>query len=403
MENDTGNSHKSWRRLAPPLALSVIYLAVTLTMLIHALHVPKISRKIIEGDSEAYVAIARDLAAGDFGMSYVKHWPHRQPLYPLALAGAMKLAGDRVSALVGVNILFGLLLVLSIYFGLLRLFHDPLLAALVACSVPLNRFLMDYIPRHLVTEPLFVLLTFAAICVFLAYLRDGARHRLWLAATLCGLAYLTRPNGLFLMTAMAFTLLVHDLVCLGQTNAPFRKDPLLRLLGAHAIAILCFVVITAPSWWPRWHWLGNPLSHGYVSNYLFVDDYAIGHSHRVRYHASDYLATHNALDFAARWLRGFWQVYVRVPIWIEEWAILYLLSVAGLWVALRGKEKSAYRWLALWMFLELLPLVWTNLSNPTGRVPYAAMLPFLFIFAAVALQPLLKRYRTHALPGPILS
>lgn len=356
-------------------------------MTIHGLHNAKISRKIVENDSEAYLTIAQSFAAGDFSMAYVPHWPHRQPLYPLALAGALRLAGNNLAALVSVNVLVGLLLVLTLYFGILKLFQSAVVAGIVALSVPLNRFLMDGIPRHLVTEPLFVLLVVAAILGFLFTLH-GQAAGLWVAAAACGLAYLTRPNGLFLMIAMLGTLLIRDFWHLWKKQ-PQSAWP--KLAARYFLAIALFVFITIPSWLPRWEKLGNPIEHGSISNYLFVDHYAQGHDQtKARYHLHDYLVSHNVGDMLQRWLHGLFQVYLRIPLWCEEWAVLYVAACFGVGLTWR-RGPPEYRWLALWLFVELLPLVWTTLSNPTGRVPYAAMLPFLFLFAAISVAWLQER------------
>jgi len=53
--------------------------------------------------------------------------------------------------------------------------------------------------------------------------------------------------------------------------------------------------------------------------------------------------------------------------------------------------------LLLFGVAQALPLVWTNLSNPTVRVPYAAAVPFELVFAAIALHFASEAMRTQAI------
>lgn len=387
----------NWRKVfAPKCALpvlAVVYLTITVIMLTVAVRHPELSRKMVAKDSEAYLTIAEDFTAGDFSMSYVKRWPHRQPLYPLLLAGASRISGGSLFCLGMVNVLLGLALVVTVYLAVLGIFKSEVIAAITGVCVVMNRFLMDAIPRHLVTEPLFVLLVFAAILACLHYWQSGKPMSLWLATMWGGLSYLTRPNGLFVWTAMVVTLFGFELWRYGKRRGQGQPERpvVLGWLRNYGIAFLLFIAVTSPSLISHWRELGNPISHGSVSNYLFVDSYDAGHDmNRAPYQLSDYLATHTAGDALKRLLRGFGEVYFRIPIWSEEWAILYVLAAIGFGIALRGNH-SAYLLLAVWMFVELLPLVWTNLANPTGRIPYAAMLPFLFIFAPFAMDQMRTR------------
>jgi len=126
-----------------------------------------------------------------------------------------------------------------------------------------------------------------------------------------------------------------------------------------------------------------------IENFMWVDDYNVG-KQSIRYTWRDYVATHTFGDVVGRWLRGFWAVYVRVPLWEEVWAILYLIAVPGAIIAaLRGQKP--YRYLLLLAFILLLPLVWIHVSDPTGRIPYSVMFPFEFIFAGLALDSLRAR------------
>jgi hypothetical protein len=131
---------------------------------------------------------------------------------------------------------------------------------------------------------------------------------------------------------------------------------------------------------------------------MWVDDYNLGKQQSLRYNWRDYVATHTPGDVVRRWLRGFLAIYIRVPLWEEVWAILYVIAVPGaIIVILRPQEP--YRYLLLLAFILLLPLVWTYVANPIGRVPYTVMFPFELIFAGLALDSLRARLISHS-PNP---
>jgi hypothetical protein len=69
---------------------------------------------------------------------------------------------------------------------------------------------------------------------------------------------------------------------------------------------------------------------------------------------------------------------------MERVPLLYFLSIGGVWVAFRDRARE-YLFLCLFLVLQMQPLVWTNLSNPTSRVPYGSMLPFELFLAALFL------------------
>jgi len=145
-----------------------------------------------------------------------------------------------------------------------------------------------------------------------------------------------------------------------------------------------FLVFSAPSWVPRLIYFGSPFHHGYLENYMWVDAYREGHvgESYASFTWRDYFAHHHPHDVISRIIHGLRNVYFRIPIMMERVPILFLLSVGGVFVAFR-RASSEYRFLCLFLFLQLLPLVWTNLSNPTARVPYGSMLPFELFLAAL--------------------
>ncbi|MBV8140650.1 MAG: glycosyltransferase family 39 protein, partial [Verrucomicrobia bacterium] len=223
-----------------------------------------------------YVEIARDFAAGDFSMQYVKERPHRQPLYPALLALALKLGNGNRFTLGAVNIVFAEMSILAVYVSTLALFKHRLAAILSALALAANPFIDREITARLLTEPLHLFLTICAIFTFLRYMQRKDCRWLFACGGLLGLDYLTRPNGLIMAAAAVGTMTLADLLI------AFRIAP------------------------------------------------------------------------------------------------------------------GEYRFLCLFLFLQTLPLVWTNLSNPTARVPYGSMLPFELFLAALFFAWISGRPRIRA-------
>lgn len=374
--------------------LSLIYLAVSVGLLIYSVNTPPRARKFAEKDAQHYLAIGRTLASGDFSMNYVKGRPYRQSLYPVLLSVVIRLAGENLFLLGMVNVMLGLAIIWLVYFSILKFFANNAIACFIGFLALINRFLYQRVSLSLGTEPLFILLLFLVLLWFGSYISRGKPGHLILASSAAGLAYLTRPNGLFIMPAIISLAGFYD-VFRRLRNAPFpsRLRPLGRLATLYVSCAALFLIITLPSTLPRWRIWANPFEHGMIENFIWVDDYNVG-KQSIRYTWRDYVSTHTPGDFVRRWLRGFWGVYVRVPLWVEVWAILYIIAVSGAITAVL-RPQEPYRYLLLLAFILLLPLVWTHVANPTGRVPYAVMFPFEFIFAGLALHSLRARLIRH--------
>jgi hypothetical protein len=193
---------------------------------------------------------------------------------------------------------------------------------------------------------------------------------------------------------MMSALVLHEAWQIWRHRVNWRAEGV-RAIKAYGLAVLVFVVVCAPSWIPRYAYFGNPIYHGYLSNYLWTDTYKEGHvgQRYAIYTARDYFSTHGAGDVAMRWLSGIGKCGFTIPIRTEEKIpLLYFLALAGFVMTL-WRGPGVYRTLALFGILQMLPLVWTNLSNPTIRVPYAASLPFEVIFAALFLSELCRILR----------
>jgi len=277
----------------------------------------------------------------------------------------------------------------------LRLFADRLVAALVAVAFLSNYFMIDEVTARLMTEPLHILLMTGAIFSFLAYLRTTKPIYLLSASGATALDYLGRTNGLFEMAAMMAALICHDAWRLARRNGNVEQGgtPRLTILAASYLgAALIFVLLTTPSWAPRVAHFGNPIYHGYLSNFLWTDTYEKAHTGKpfAEYHFSDYAASHTVGDAIKRGTSGMWTLCSKMPLRVEVVPILYAIGLFGIGVAI-VKRQTEFRLLAVFMLLQMLPLAWTVKSGPSFRVPYAAMLPFELVFAAVGLNWLARR------------
>jgi hypothetical protein len=369
-------------------ALLLVHLVICSLVLAKNVSHPKTSERLVSSDSVHYVEIARAFSSGDFSMQYVKERPHRQPLYPALLAIAMKLGNGNRFMLGAINILVDELAILAIYLFSLSLFRLRLPAAVSALALAANPFIDREITARLLTEPLHLLMTICVIFSFLRYLQQKDCRWLFGCSAFLGLDYLTRPNGLIMAAAAVGTLGLSDLRAyyMATKNRPSFFGWLGKYAGIYLIALLLFFVVSTPSWLPRTIYFGSPFHHGYLENYMWVDTYKQGHvgESYATYSWRDYFAHHQLQDVLSRLAHGFQNIYLRIPIMMERVPLLFLLSIGGVWIAFRITPNE-YRFLCLLLVLQMQPLVWTNLSNPTARVPYGSLLPFELFLSSLFL------------------
>jgi Dolichyl-phosphate-mannose-protein mannosyltransferase len=385
MTADEQPFHKPERHWFIALLLAV-HLSICLFVLAKNVSQPKTSDRLVSSDSVHYVDIASAFCSGDFSMAYVRERPHRQPLYPALLAIAMKLGAGNRFFLGLVNVLVDSAAILLTYVFTLSLFGKRLAASAVALGLAANPFMDRLVTARLLTEPLHLFLTICAIMTFLQYLQNRKSKWLFACAALAGLDYLTRPNGLFMAMTAIGTLGLSDVISYfaeGGRRFPFHLW-FFKTIASYGAAVAVFLIFSAPSWIPRLIYFGSPFHHGYLENYMWVDVYREGHvgESYASFTWRDYFAHHHARDVLARMIHGLRNVYFRIPIMMERVPILFLLSIGGVFVAF-FRASGEFRYLCLFLFLQLLPLVWTNLSNPTARVPYGSTLPFELFLAAL--------------------
>ena len=436
---------------------------------------PALSVAAVSKDSRHYVEMATAFHEGDWFEGIVER-AHRQPLYPALLATAMAVGADSLRGLAVVNILVGgltILLLLGIGRWVFARWWVGLIGALAYVS---SEFIIGNIGGRLMTEPLYILVVTTTLAFALKYLETNRLAYLLGASAAAGLAYLTRPNGLFLFVAMWVTFLVHDLVrqvangtddtscsegpaldfvenippkvvirhsaiaaglglshlvfptllfplallwlttfaydlCVQYKAGTFHCAWLARILSLrlskatmfilkrYLFVALTFAVLTVPSWLPRVIEYGDPLYHGYLPNYMWVDSYEEGHvGGAPRYTVWDYVASHDVGDVAYRVAYGiafvFWGSTDDFGV---SGILFYLLALTGVGLGLRSCRLK-HIMLVVFMCFQSSPLVWTALSNGNGRVTYSALFPFLLFYVMILSTELYRRrYATSQL------
>jgi len=377
------------------LALSAHYLWSAKSAIEARAADPEAARTFVASDSAHYLEIARALAAGDLSMRHVgptggPDLGHRQPLYPAMLAAAMRLGLDTPAALAMLDaalVVASMWMAYAIGIAAYGSRVSAVAGALIVWRVP---YLYESVTSRLLTEAGYVLIVLCLGLAFLRYRESGAAKWLYAAAVAGALAYLQRINGL-LTAALA-------LVCLAASDLAGRRAPHARdertRWTRHAIAVLLFVLATIPSWLPRTLHAGNPLYHGYLANYLWVDDYKRAHvPGPPRYSWRDYAREHDAAAAAARLRYGLRRVFYDAP--REKYGRdVAAAMLVGLVVVILRRDMATLSWLGVGV-LSTLPLAWTALSNPVRRIPATALLPFGVVIvcagAAIAARELAAR------------
>ena len=355
------------------LALSSIFCVTLYNRLAVTVTDPQRAAVFVAKDSKHYLEMAEAFEDGRLG----RLRPHRQPLYPALLAAGKALGGDTPMAIGSVNLgigLFTLFLLFGVGRWLFGSWWTGIAGGVVYAS---NEFVRVYIADRVMTEPTFVLAAIGAVAAAFKYLEDPRTRYLALASGAAGLAYLARPNGLFLFGAMCVALMTRDLLRGGDTG---RRQALAK---RYAIAGCIFVVVAAPSWIPRTVVYGNPVYHGSLSNYLWVDTYEEGRISDPIYGPRDYLGSHDLGDVLHRVAWGVEYVFAVAPRGFgRSGLICYVVAMVGLLLAI-GTRMPSRVFLTVFMLLQASPLIWTAMSNPNNRVVYGGLLPFLLVYVMI--------------------
>ena len=145
--------------------------------------------------------------------------------------------------------------------------------------------------------------------------------------------------------------------------AVLQARDLRGLLGRYALAVFIFVVLAVPSWVPRMIVFDDPVYHGYLSNYLWVDTYEEGHINEPIYGPGDYFSSHDLGDVLDRITRGlvhvfwFWGAPGNYGV---NGGTLYLIGMLGLVAAVLTRRA----------FIDtLLTRLRCTVNRPTRVIP----------------------------------
>jgi 4-amino-4-deoxy-L-arabinose transferase-like glycosyltransferase len=163
----------------------------------------------------------------------------RPPLYPYLLGLVYAVSGDSIEAGRLLGALLGLVIVVQVYLLALRLWNRQHLARVAAGAAA---FLPALLVLHaaLLTEPLFIVLALA-VALALLEIRRSRTATGWLvvAGLVCGLAALTRSNGILLLIP-----LVLGTWAWSPGSRRQRLAPIAILLAAAALTVAPWVVRT---------------------------------------------------------------------------------------------------------------------------------------------------------------
>lgn len=194
-----------------------------------------------------YAPDAEKIGAGQFPEN-----TYQAPGYPLAILLVSKITGDLFVAGKWISITSAALIVLLTFHLMARLFGYWVgigAAMIVTVSGQLPQFAIQA-----TTDVFFLMLCLAALSVFTNE-RIAAHWRVILTAVITSLAYLTRYNGLFLLAACIFGIVVLDLF-----NRRLRQRFTLA-----AIFIAVFLIAASPWLYYNYKHRGSPF---YNTNYL---------------------------------------------------------------------------------------------------------------------------------------
>ena len=366
----------------------VAILSLAMFMMLQA-HIAQLNATQVEGivggDSLQYHQIALGFHSDGFSMAYEKDLLHRQPLYPVLLWIGMAFGLDTPLELLQVNVFLMVVSVFSIYFFSLWVFKNFWLAIFVCvCWVmwPLPR---EVAATRLLTEPLFCILIMHAALAFIGILRGLRPLPLFLTfACLSSLSYQTRPNGLFIFASGFLVLSMYFLLNSKMSPA--------KLLGYCLAAGLTFTFFSAPTLVAKYQHRGNPLDHGYLSNFLWAETYDEGKQIQVRITFSDFVERNSIKSSVKRLLRGYLKVtwgtlvvFNRKFVGLVE-AFVFLGLLGSLFV-----RSSSTRYFGAWAWLSMLMIAWSFKANPVFRIANAQIMPLGLVLLALNLERIFPR------------
>ncbi len=199
-------------------------------------------------DSAAYVAVAKNLAAG-LGFQVTRPSGEAAtliaPVYPLLLAGLSRLGLPILSAARGLNIILIGIFVLWMGYSFNRLSRTSWLAIPVSLLMVVFPVILDLF-SGMMTEPVYLVLNYAGLFFLCFYLLGEKRSFLAAAAILGGLAAITRFIGISLLFVGVIVLFV------------FSQAKLRRKTADSLVFAGLFIAATLP--WDIWYFFHRDTS-----------------------------------------------------------------------------------------------------------------------------------------------
>jgi len=363
--------------------VSAVFLYKAETTLDKTLKDPKLKKLMVWHDSKKYLRFSEDFVKGDFRMRYTLRGPHRQPLYPMLLAATKVMIGKDQFYLAHINIFFGFMTLWVLYYGFGAVFKNRasgLIAALSYGTLDWIISSLDGMATRLLTEPVYIFLVLCILISLVLYMNSRKAVYIYSMAIGSALAYLTRPNGLFLIISVSLVLLAYDFFFAAKgEDATNEKSAKRGKILTYFKALIVLVVLLTPSWLPKAYYFGNPIYHGHLKNFLWADDYETARrGNPAEFSMKKYLHTHSWTQIIDRWKNGLKNV-----LWKNTVPELgYIFYFSGLFGLALGLWMNGYRerWIFLIFLLQILPLAWTNLAAPAPRVPNTIITPFIIFY-----------------------
>jgi 4-amino-4-deoxy-L-arabinose transferase-like glycosyltransferase len=311
------------------------------------------------GDGYEYADIGRHLAAGEGFTTGIVYPPHlaygvardhpslvRPPLWPVVLGAAFALAGPSLAAVHSSAAL--LFVATAVLAAALATRVGGRAAGAVAGIAAATSPQLQLLALGGLSETCFALVVTGAFLLFARQVRP-----VWIGAT-CGLAYLTRYDGIALAAVLGLAL----------TLGPGRQ----RALAAFAAG---FAVVALPWWLRNWLVTGDPF-YALTSLNLYMAPGLRGQQHSLIYQVEPDLASEVAVHPLAK-------ARLQLPLLLRYWppASANLAACVGVAVACVRRERTSLAFAAL----ALATTVGIAFAMALGRY-FVPLLPVLLALGA---------------------
>jgi 4-amino-4-deoxy-L-arabinose transferase-like glycosyltransferase len=158
----------------------------------------------ISSDGVTYLRAAEDFYTGDFMAGLSSLYP---PGYPVLIAAVYPLIGDWELAGQSLSLLFGVTLLFPLYWLFRQVFGDRI--ALLGCYLAsVSPFLALY-SVHVRSESTYLFLSAVTLALFATALARKSFARFFLGGIVAGYAYLVRPEAIGFLVIVSVVLLIH--------------------------------------------------------------------------------------------------------------------------------------------------------------------------------------------------